>query len=255
MIKHIPIPAFFILFFFFRVFSYSQDENKLLSEARQLEATFKENDAMVKYLEVLKIQPRNYTALCKVSELYSLLGKRQPTKEKQKIYYRAARNYAQQALVVNPSHADANFAMALAMGRMAIISSGEEKIKAVKDIKIYAEKCVQLDPQGFKGYHILGRWHYEISNLNSVEKWLVKIAYGSLPEASLKEAIANYEKSRQLNPGLLINYMELAKCFHRNDENKKANEMLQQVTQLPSKTIDDPTVKEEARKLMKKWNE
>jgi tetratricopeptide (TPR) repeat protein len=255
MIKHIPIPVFFILFFFFRVFSYSQDENKLMSEARQLEAAFKENEAMVKYLDVLKIQPRNYTALCKVSELYSLLGKRQPTKEKQKIYYRAARNYAQQALLVNPSHPDANFVMALAMGRMAIISSGEEKIKAVKDIKIYAEKCVQLDPQGFKGYHILGRWHYEISNLSAVEKWLVKIAYGSLPEASLQEAIANYEKSRQLNPGLLINYMELAKCFHRKDENKKANEMLQQVIQLPSKTIDDPTVKEEARKLMKKWNE
>lgn len=255
MIKHIPIPVFFILFFFFRVFSYSQDENKLMSEARQLETAFKENEAMVKYLDVLKIQPRNYTALCKVSELYSLLGKRQPTKEKQKIYYRAARNYAQQALLVNPSHPDANFVMALAMGRMAIISSGEEKIKAVKDIKIYAEKCVQLDPQGFKGYHILGRWHYEISNLSSVEKWLVKIAYGSLPEASLQDAIANYEKSRQLNPGLLINYMELAKCFHRNDENKKANEMLQQVMQLPSKTIDDPTVKEEARKLMKKWNE
>lgn len=255
MIKYIPIPVFFILFFFFRVFSYSQDENKLISEALQLEAFFKENEAMIKYLDVLKIQPRNYTAICKVSELYSLLGKRQPTKEKQKIYYRAARNYAQQALLVNPSHPDANFVMALAMGRMAIISSGEEKINAVKDIKIYAEKCVQLDPQGFKGYHILGRWHYEISNLSAVEKWLVKIAYGSLPEASLQEAIANYEKSRQLNPGLLINYMELAKCFHRNDENKKANEMLQQVIQLPSKTIDDPMVKEEARKLMKKWNE
>ncbi len=255
MDKQFPISVYFILFFFFPVFSYSQDESKLLSEARQQEAAFKENEAMLKYLEVLKIQPRNYTALCKVSELYSLLGKRQPTKEKQKIYYRAARNYAQQALWVNPSHADANFVMALAMGRMAIISSGEEKIKAVKDIKIYAEKCVQLDPQGFKGYHILGRWHYEISNLSPVEKWLVKIAYGSLPEASLKEAVDNYEKSRQLNPNLLINYLELAKCFHRNDENKKADEMLQQVLQLPSKTMDDPTVKEEARKLLKKWTE
>ena len=226
-----------------------------MSDARQLEAAFKENEAMVKYLDVLKIQPRNYSALCKVSELYSLLGKRQPTKEKQKIYYRAARNYAQQALSVNSSNADANFVMALAMGRMAIISSGEEKIKAVKDIKIYAEKCVQSDPQGFKGYHILGRWHYEISNLSAVEKWLVKIAYGSLPEASLREAVAYYEKSRQLNPSLLINYLELAKCFHRNGENNKANAMLQQVIQLPSKTIDDPTVKEEARKLIKKWNE
>lgn len=249
--KTIAFSTLFVLFSFLRI--VAQDINVLLNDAKQLEIAYKENEAMVKYLEVLKIQQSNYTALCKVSELYSLLGKRQATKEKQKEYFKAARTYAHKALAVNSADAEANFVMALAMGRMAIISSGEEKINAVKGIKNYADRCVQLDPNNFKGYHILGRWHYEVSDLSSVEKWLVKVAYGSLPPASLQQAIGFYEKSQQLNPGLLINYLELAKCYHRKDDDARSVEMLTYLLKLPNKTIDDPTVKAEATKLLKKW--
>ena len=253
--KQILISVFFLSLSILPQKSVAQDTEILISEARHQEAAFRENEALLKYLEVLKIQPRNTTALCKVSELYSLLGKRQSTKEKQKAYYKAARNYAQQALSVNASQAEANFVMALAMGRMAIISSGEEKINAVRGIRTYAEECIRIDPQNYKGYHILGRWHFEVSDLSAVEKWLVKVAYGSLPPSSLKDAIFFYEKSRQLNPGLLINYLELAKCYHRSDEDKKAVEMLNILGKLPNITVDDPIVKEEANKLLKKWRE
>lgn len=231
----------------------AQDIETLLAQARQSEQAFNDNDAMQKYQQVLKLQPNHLQALCKVSELYSLLGKRQPKKEDQHKFFKQAKTYAQQALQVNAQSPDANFVMALAMGRMAIISSGEEKINAVKDIKTYAEKCIQLDPRNFKGYHILGRWHYEVSDLSSIEKWLVKVAYGALPAATLKDAMAYYEKSRQLNPALSINYLELAKCYHRNDEDSKAIQMLKTLLTLPNTMIDDPIVKKEASGLLKKW--
>lgn len=234
-------------------FSHAQDVNAILAQARQQEAAFRDTEALAKYLEALRVQPNNFVALCKASELHSLLGKRQATKEQQKNYFKKAREYAQLALKVNSASTESNFVMALAMGRMAIITSGEEKIDAVKDIKSYAEKCIQLDPSNYKGYHILGRWHYEVSDLSSIEKWLVKIAYGSLPAATLKQAQAYYEKSRQLNPGLLINYLEIAKVHHRNDEDKKAIAELQQLLRLPNVMVDDPIVKKEANELIKKW--
>lgn len=233
--------------------SPAQDVETLLGQARQSEQAFNDQEALQRYQQVLKIQPNHLQALCKVSELYSLLGKRQAKKEDQNKYFRQAKTVAQQALQVNPQSPDANFVMALAMGRMAIISSGEEKIKAVKDIKSYAEKCIQLDPRNYKGYHILGRWHYEVSDLSSIEKWLVKVAYGALPPATLKDAMTFYEKSRQLNPGLSINYLELAKCYHRNDEDEKAVQMLKTLLTLPNTMIDDPIVKQEATGLLKKW--
>lgn len=228
----------------------AQDLNTLLKDAQQLEASFKEAEALQKYLDVLRYQPANLTALTKTSELYSILGKRQPSKDKQKEYFRNAKSYAQKALQVNGNSAEANVVMALAMGRMAMISSGEEKIKAVKDVKAYAEKSIQLDPASFKGYHVLGKWHYEVSDLNSVEKWLVKVTYEALPRASLDEAIRYYEKSRQLNPGFILNYLELAKAYRRKDNNKKAIELLEAMQRLPNKIADDAHIKKKGRKLM-----
>lgn len=231
----------------------AQDINTLLKDAQQLENAFKEPEALQKYLDVLRHQPNNLTALVKVSELYSMVGKHQGTKEKQKEYYRNARVYAQKALQVNANSSDANVVMALAMGRMALISSGDDKIKAIKDVKNYSEKSVQLDPGNFKGYHVLAKWHFEVSDLNSVEKWLVKVAYEALPKASLEDAIKYFEKSKQLNPSFLLNYLELAKCWHRKDNDKKARELLDTMLKMPNKIAEDPRIKAKGKKLLEEY--
>jgi len=230
----------------------AQDLTVLLQEARQLEASFKDKEALDKYLEILRHQPAHLTALCKASELYSILGKRQQGKEEQKKYYTAAKTHAEKALQVNSNSADANFVMAVALGRMALIATGEAKIRAIKDIRTYAEKSIRLDPGNFKGYHVLGKWHYEVSNLSSVEKWLVKVAFGELPAASLEEAIRHYEKSKQLHPGFLLNYLELARAWRRKDRPEKAKELLNALLKLPNSTSDDATIKQEAKKLLSK---
>jgi len=231
----------------------AQDINALLKDAQQLESAFKEPEALQKYLDVLRSQPNNLTALIKVSELYSIVGKHQSTKEKQKEYYRNGKAYAQKALQVNANSSDANVAMALAMGRMALISSGDEKIKAIKEVKTYSEKGIQLDPNNYKAYHVLAKWNYEVSDLNSVEKWLVKVAYEALPKASLDDAIKYYEKSRQLNPSFLLNYLELAKSYHRKENDKKARELLETMLKMPNKIADDANIKAKGKKLLEEY--
>ena len=228
----------------------AQDIDRLLNEARQLESSFHQNEALQKYLEVLHYQSGNLAALCKVSELYSILGNRQTVKSKKKEYFNSGKKYGQLALQVNPNSAEANFVMAMAMGRMALISSGEERINSVHAIKTYAEKCVQLDPDNFKGYHVLGKWHYEVSDLSSIEKWLVKVAYGALPKASLDDAIRYYEKCRQLNPAFVLNYFELAKAYRRKDNDKKAIALLEYMLQLPNSEADDADIKKQGKELL-----
>jgi tetratricopeptide (TPR) repeat protein len=229
----------------------AQDARLLLKEAQQLEAKFSDKEALHKYIEILRSQPNHFTALCKSSELHALLGRRQPTKEKQADYYNMAKAYAEHAIRINPAHAESNFVMAFALGRIALISSSrEEKINAVKDIKTYAEKAIQLDPSHYKAYHVLGKWHYEVSDLSSVEKWLLKVAYGSLPKSSLDMAIRNYEKSKQLNPGFLLNYLSLAKAYKRKEEDKKAIELLTAMLKLPPTSSNDATIKAEGKQLL-----
>lgn len=242
-----------LLFPFLPFESNAQDLNVILNEARQYEAAFKDKEALDKYLQVLRYQPTHLGALVKTSELYSKLGKRQPTKEKQKQFYTSAKTYAQKALQVNASSSDANFVMAVAIGRVSLISSAEEKIKGVKDIKSYAEKSIRLDPTSYKGYHVLGKWHFEVSNLSSLEKWLVKVAFGALPESSLEDAIRNYEKSKQLNPGFLLNYLELAKSYRRQGKTAAAIKQLEALLKLPDQMSDDATIRKEAQKLLKDY--
>ena len=229
----------------------AQDVNGFLKEAHQLEIAQKEEEALSNYQQVLKLQPSNLVALCKCSELCSRIGNRQPLKNNKVTYFKAGKKYAEAALKINPNYAEANFVMAMSMGRMAMISSGHQKIEAVNDIKKYAEINIRLDPASFKGYHVLGKWHYEVSNLNAIERTAAKIFFGGMPAASLAESIKYYEKSKLLAPDFNLNYLELAKAYHRNHEDEKAIALLKHLLAMPLKMKDDATVKDEGIKLLK----
>ena len=233
--------------------NFAQDINNLLKEAQQQELVFKENEAFSKYTEVLRLQPANMTALCKSSELCSRIGARQKDKSRKTDYYKAARTYASAALRVNPNSSEANFVMAFALGRLTLISTGKERVGAVKDIKYYADNAIRADPNNFKAYHVLGKWNYEVSDLNFAERSLAKWLYGGLPRATLQDAIYNYEKSRALNPSFVLNYLELAKAYYINNEKMKAINLLNLMMPMPTGMLDDTRIKEEGKHLLTEW--
>jgi tetratricopeptide (TPR) repeat protein len=232
---------------------FSQDLNQLLKEAQQQESLLHENEAFLKYAEVVKLDPGNLVALCKCSELSSRIGARQADKEKMRPYFIAARNYATSALRVNQNSSEANCAMALALGRISLVAGTRERVILAKDVKDYADNAIRLDPNNFRAYHILGRWYYDVSNLNLAEKSFARVFYGKLPSASLEEAIVCFEKSRDLKPGFILNYYELARSYHRMDEDKKAIANLHILLNLPNMIYDDTRIKVIARQLLTEW--
>lgn len=231
-----------------------QDAATLIKEAEQLEASLKETQAYEKFKQVLKIDHRNYYALWKCSELCSRIGRRQPTKDKQLDYFKAGRIFAETAIKVDPNKADGYYALSVAMGRFALMESGNEKIKAVKAIKDNADKAVKLNPNHGRAWHVVGKWHYEVSSLNAVERAALKVFYGGLPKSSLAEAIAAYEKAMKLEPNFALNNLELAKAYHKNKQNDKAIALLKALPSIPDKTEDDKGIKEEGKKLLEKWS-
>jgi tetratricopeptide (TPR) repeat protein len=232
---------------------FSQDVSQLLKEAQQQETLFHENEAFLKYAEVLKKDPNNLLALWKCSELSSRIGARQADKSKMRPYFNAAENYAATALRVNPGSSDANFVMALALGRISLVAGTKERVMLAIDVKHYAETAIRLDPNNFKAYHILGRWNYDVSDLNLAEKSFARIFYGKLPSASIEEAIVDFEKSRSINPAFILNYYELARSYHRLDEDKKAIASLHTLLSLPNSIYDDSRIKVIARQLLAEW--
>ena len=232
---------------------FSQDLNQLLKEAQQQEALFHENEAFLKYAEILKMDPNNLFALWNCSDLSSRIGARQLDKEKMRPYFYAARNYASAALNVNPNSSDANCAMALALGRVSLIAGSRERVMLARDVKHYAVNAIRLDPNNFRAYHILGRWNYEVSNLNVAERTIARLFYGKLPSATLGDAIYDFDKSRTINPGFILNYLELAHAYHRLDDDRKAIAYLNILLGLPNLIYDDARAKVIARKLLTEW--
>ena len=240
-----------IVFTCIGLYGYAQPVDELIKDATRLENTLRDGDALNKYKEILKIQPVNLTAICRASELCSRIANR--IKNDKKIrdeYYSAAKTYAEAALKLNPKSSDANFVMSVVMGRQALTRSGKEKIAAAKDIKKYADLALAYDPLNYKAWHVLGKWYYEVSDLNGFEKIGIKLFFGGMPKASFSDAIRAYEKSRELAPSFMLNYLELARTYHKIKRDDKAIALLRIVPNLAVKTEDDPKIKEMAKKML-----
>ncbi len=231
----------------------AQDINALLKEGYRLETIPSEKASFLKFKEVLKLNATNIYALNKCSELCVRIGQRETNKKLRDDYYLAAKIYAQTALKIDPSNSDANCAMAMSLGRSSMSKNGKEKISTAKEIKKYIDIALKNDPQNYKAWHVLGRWHYEISNLNVLETTVVKVIYGGLPSSSLRESINSFEKAHAIRPEFILNYLEMAKAYKENNKKDKAIAYINLMLTLPVHTEDDPMIKEKGRKLLKEW--
>ena len=232
---------------------FAQDLTALLQQALRSESAFKEEEALYTYRQALRLQPRNIFALCKCADLSCRIGARQTDKGRRADYFKAGRIYAEAAYRLAPENDEVNIVQAFSLARVALISGAKEKVAAASAIKQYAENAIRINPGNFKGWHILGRWNYEVSGLNTLEKTLARWFYGAIPEASLKTAIADYEKSLSLKPDFLLNYLELARACHRDGQNARAIRLLQDMDRVPDKMLDDARVRAEGKKLLKEW--
>ncbi|RYY40610.1 MAG: tetratricopeptide repeat protein [Chitinophagaceae bacterium] len=233
--------------------SSAQPEHELLETAYQQEASLNEIGALETLKVAVKVNPSSYAALWKLSELCSRIGKRQTRKEHQVEIYKLGKAYALRAVSVNPAGADGYYALGLAIGRLGMMESGRERVQAVKEIRSNIEKALQLNPAHGRAWHVLGKWHYEVNNLGMFEKAALKIIYGGLPPASLREAINCYEKARAYEPDFALNFLELAKAYHRNGQDDKAKECLRRLPAIPNKTGDDAHIKSEGVRLLREW--
>ncbi len=242
-----------IIFFIYSGYVQSQSVDELVKQGDLLEKQFKEEEAYQKFKEIIKQQPHHLYALTRCSELASRIGRRQATKEKQMDFYTAAKIYAERALKVNSKDSEANVVMALAYARMSLLKNGKEKVAYVREIKTYSERAIASNPDNFKALFVIARWHYEVSNLSGVERAAVKVFFGGLQKNSLDSAIFFYEKVKSLKPDFVLNYLELAKAYNKDNKRQKSIDILKYMLKLPNTAADDPTVKAEARQLLEAW--
>ncbi|HVB04245.1 MAG TPA: tetratricopeptide repeat protein [Chitinophagaceae bacterium] len=228
----------------------AQTADEEVSQGLQLEKLMHEGEALNKYRLALKIQPDNLVALTRASLMCSRIGNRETDKDKQTVYFKVAKIYADGALKINPENAEANLVEAVAMGRMALISGAKQKVAALRGIKRYTELAIKYDPANPDAWFLLGKWNYEVYNLNFFERAAANMLFGGVPKSSLKDAITYYQKSLQLDPGFIQAYYELGKAYHKNNEDAQAISTLKKALSLRNTHEDDSTFKAGANQLL-----
>lgn len=241
----------FLFFTFFK--STAQDINLLIREADRLEDIPNELAAYSKFKEALKIQPAHLYSLTKSSELCSRIGARETNSKTRDAWFAAALSYANKAIAIAPFNDQANVSMAMALGKSSLTKSGKEKLKSAKEIKKRVDIALKSNPGNYLAWHILGRWNYELSNISGVERTAAKIFYGGMPLGSVKNAIMYFEKARSIEPYFILNYVELAKAYYKNDQADKGIALIKTIQKFPVNTEDDTKLKAQGLQMINDW--
>jgi tetratricopeptide (TPR) repeat protein len=244
----------FIPLIFFSFFAAgAQDINSLVKEADRLEDVPDEKAAFNKFREAIRIQPNHVYSLAKASQLASRIGSREVYSKNRDTWYATALSLSNKAVSLSPLNDEANVAMAMVLGKSSLTKSGKEKLKSAKEIKKRVDIALKTNPNNYLAWHILGRWHYEISNISSVERTAAKIFFGGIPSGSVKSAIMYFEKAKTLMPHFILNYVELAKAYHKDGQVARAIALMHTIQSFPLNTEDDAKLKREGLKMAKDW--
>ncbi len=232
---------------------FGQNIDFILKEASVLDRQFKEVEALEKFRQIVAINPQYIPALVRCTELSCTLGDRETNETTKQQYFLEAKKYASKALSADSENADANYAMGIVYGQLARIEKDKKTaLEYVKRIKFYADRAIAIEANHSKATYLLGVWHYKIVTLSWAKKLAVKAIFGGMPEASLNEAIRNFEKTRTLDPYFVENYLYLAKAYEEDNQPAKQIEVLQKMVRLPNRTYDDASYKATGREILQK---
>jgi tetratricopeptide (TPR) repeat protein len=130
--------------------------------------------------------------------------------------------------------------------------SNREKFEAVHIIKDAVDKAIRLDPRNDWGWHVLGRWHEGLAEVDPVRRAMAQIAFGKLPDSTHQEAATCFEKAIALNPNRPMHYIELGLVYAQMGRTDDARRSISTGLSMPNTEKDDPEVKRQGQEVLAK---
>lgn len=98
-----------------------------------------------------------------------------------------------------------HMAACICRGRLALFSDNKTKVRLAKEAQEAARTALQLEPGNDLAHHLMGRWHFEMAQINFVVRQLIRFVYGAaLAPGTFEDALSEFRTAVQLNPTGLI---------------------------------------------------
>ncbi|MBX0334975.1 hypothetical protein K3G39_17190 [Pontibacter sp. HSC-14F20] len=195
----------------------------LLKKAYELKEQYKETEALAVYEQIIAADESNFEALCHASLLHSLMGNRFSDDSRKISHFSTAKAYAHRAYLLDSTDARSNYAMALSLASLAMVSGPKQRLAMISETKSYLDGALAADDKHADAWHLLGRWYFKMANLNFAEITAYKVILGGMTEKSAtnKDAIYAMEMAILHNPNNLRYYFDLANIYQEM-KNKEA---------------------------------
>jgi tetratricopeptide (TPR) repeat protein len=144
--------------------------------------------------------------------------------------HRRALEVARRACTHDSTSAWAHLTMALAAGRLTLHVKRGNRIRYSRLVKRHADRAIALDSTLAPAFHLRGRWHREVADINVIKRALAKAIYGGLPGASFDRSIHNFRRAIALE-SKPYNHLELAKTYLKVGRDSSARAQLRQALQ------------------------
>jgi tetratricopeptide (TPR) repeat protein len=224
--------------------------SNLLSTGELHEKNGETPDALKAYEAADKLSPNNTDILDRLAKMYCDSMQTAPDKATKKALAEKALACALSGLKVSPESPKAHVCVAVCYAKNFPFSDNQTKVNYSREVKAEAEKAIALDPKYDIAYHMLGRWNYEVANMNFFVKTLVRIAYGGLPKASNQMAIDNFKKAIELAPDRIIHHLQLARMYHITSQEPLVPDELKKSAALTPVDKDDKASQDIAKKIL-----
>jgi len=221
-----------------------------IQQGDALDAKFKSSEALAAYQKALLQKPEDPVLLRKIAKQYVEMVLDAPSKQEKLRLAQLGYDTALKAKNIDPNDPEVRLTVAVAASRLAFYSSAGTKLELSKVVKQEAGEAIRIRPGYALGWHMLGRWNYEIAGLNPLLKITAEAIYGKMPAASYEEAARCLEKAAQLEQDNALFQAELGRALLAAGQTADARRALQKSLALPRRTKDDGEAQERARQAL-----
>lgn len=214
-----------------------------------LMAAFRTAAAIDAYRAGLRDAPDDVGLLVSLSRALTNLAEETPGEDGDEARFAEAVTVSRRAVRLSPRESRTHSTLAAALGRHALFQGGRRKVEIARQVRLAADRAVQLDPADYRPFIVLGVWNREVATLNPFLRGVAKAFLGGLPDASLAASAAALERARRLEPDIIFTHVELARTYLEMDRKDATLRELDAALALPPREQLDRVLQEQARQL------
>ncbi|XP_058611401.1 regulator of microtubule dynamics protein 3 isoform X2 [Onychostoma macrolepis] len=155
----------------------------------------------------------NVEFMWRLARAYSDMCETAGNREEKRSYAEQGHYEAEAALTRNGLSADCHKWFAILVRLSSQYESIHGKLKSGRLLKEHLDRALALRDDDPICFYLLGRWCLEVSSLGWLERKTAATLYETPPTSSLNEALENFLKAEELNPGFSKTVrLYIAKC-------------------------------------------